>query len=447
MFKLLPTFACVITTSLLLFLSACSISKSGFGKSKKLQKEIQQSAVFSKGFTGFTLIDPSTGQTLADVSGDHYFTPASNTKILTLYTTLKTLKDSVPGLQVHRLSDGTLLCRGTGDPSFLNPLFNHWQTIYTFLKRNEPMQYVSRVMPAERLGPGWSWDDTNDAYSAERSDWPIYGGLLEIYNADTKAKRRVWPPFFEEMMLDQQQLDSLPMHSADLYEHHYQVWPAALKPDTLHQPIHFARMFTPMLLADTLDIPLGDLQRPPYIPANQWKTINSVPLDTVLRRLMYESDNFVAEQLLLLCAGWRFDTLDPEKMIQFMQEGPLKSLPQPLKWVDGSGLSRYNLMTPRSIAQVLLMIWNEHDHRRVLSLFPAGGIHGTVASWYKGKNGTPYIFAKTGTLGAVHCLSGYINTKSGKTLIFSFMHNHFMGSSRPWKVEMQRLLELIHDQY
>ncbi len=432
---------------LLSFLCACAGSKSGFGGIKKIQKEVAKSAVFAKGFTGFTLIDPISGKTLADVSGDHYFTPASNTKIMTLYTTLKTLKDSVPGLQTHRLSDGILLCRGTGDPTFLNPLFNQWQPNYAFLKKNGPIQYTSRIMPAERLGPGWAWDDVNDDYAAERSDWPMYGGLLEIHHANDKAKRRVWPSFFEEMMLDQQQLDSLPMHSADLYEHHYQVWPSSKQPDTLYQPIHFARMFTPLLLADTLDIPLGDFQRMPYIPANQWKTHYNVPLDTVLRRLMYESDNFVAEQLLLLCAGVRFDTLDQDKMIRFMQDGSLKNLPQPLKWVDGSGLSRYNLMTPRSIAHVLHMIWKEHDHARVLTLFPSGGVHGTVAAWYKGKNGVPYVFAKTGTLGGVHCLSGYINTKSGKTLIFSFMHNHFMGSSRPWRVEMQRILEMIHERF
>ncbi|MBK9336339.1 MAG: D-alanyl-D-alanine carboxypeptidase [Lewinellaceae bacterium] len=48
-------------------------------------------------------------------------------------------------------------------------------------------------------------------------------------------------------------------------------------------------------------------------------------------------------------------------------------------------------------------------------------------------------------MSGVHCLSGYVVTKRGKTLVFSFMHNNFVGSSRPWKAEMQGLLEYIRD--
>jgi D-alanyl-D-alanine carboxypeptidase/D-alanyl-D-alanine-endopeptidase (penicillin-binding protein 4) len=176
-----------------------------------------------------------------------------------------------------------------------------------------------------------------------------------------------------------------------------------------------------------------------------WRSIYSTPIDTVLRRMMYQSDNFIAEQMLIVCSSTKFDLLQQDSMIQWMLDSVLTSLPQRPKWVDGSGLSRYNLMTPQSIAQVLQKLWKAHTHERILSLFPAGGVAGTLSEWYAGKDGKPYVFAKTGSMGGVHCLSGYVVCKSGKTLIFSFMHNNFVGSNRAWKLEMQRILEKIYD--
>ena len=96
---------------------------------------------------------------------------------------------------------------------------------------------------------------------------------------------------------------------------------------------------------------------------------------------------------------------------------------------------------------MLLKLWREQPHERILSLFPAGGISGTISDWYAGKDGKPYVFAKTGGMGGVQCLSGYVVCNSGKVLIFSFMHNNFVGGSRDWKLEMQRLLEQIHERF
>jgi len=45
-------------------------------------------------------------------------------------------------------------------------------------------------------------------------------------------------------------------------------------------------------------------------------------------------------------------------------------------------------------------------------------------------------------MSGVQCMSGYLRTKRGQWLIFSFMHNNFVGSGKPWRLEMRRILEM-----
>lgn len=90
---------------------------------KKFKKRGRKSLVFSRALPDFTAQrNPATGKALADVNGDKYFTPASNTKILTLATCLEVLGDSVPGMELIQTTD-TFYFRGTGDPTFLHPKF------------------------------------------------------------------------------------------------------------------------------------------------------------------------------------------------------------------------------------------------------------------------------------------------------------------------------------
>ena len=133
-FSFLPAITLAAAGSLLLF-SSCATSRHAERRfSRKIQKEVEKSPVFNRAFTGFTLLDPMTGETLADVNGDKYFTPASNTKILTLATCLEVLGDSVPALRYYPVPESSdpvwylgWIVGGTGDPTFLHPKFQAWQ--------------------------------------------------------------------------------------------------------------------------------------------------------------------------------------------------------------------------------------------------------------------------------------------------------------------------------
>lgn len=416
---------------------------------RHIDRTVRTSPVFSRAFTGFTLLDPATGRTLCDWNGDHCFTPASNMKVFTLYACLKVLGDSVPGFRYN--DDASLNIFGTGDPTFLHPKFQYWQRGFSFLK-NHPtpeIYWTPNRDGWQRFGPGWAWDDVDEDYSPEMSDWPLYANVRRIF-APTEGVLSIEPSFFrrEDFFADslstplnqigiERYSNAIRYNPKNAWEKNFEQW----------VPIRSVTAETRAMLADTLK--KNVIQLVETSTAQGWsksvarKIFYSTPLDTVLRRMMYQSDNFIADQMLLVCADKKFDLMRPDTLIRWMLKDPLYDLPQRPRWVDGSGLSRYNLASPRDLSVILLHLWREQPRERLFSLFPAGGVSGTLSDWYGNEDGKPYVFAKTGSMSGVHCLSGYVVCKSGKTLIFSFMHNNFVGSNKAWKVEMQRILKEI----
>lgn len=411
---------------------------------RSMEREVRTSPVFSRAFTGFVLLDPSTGRQLCNINGDRCFTPASNTKILTLYTALHLLGDSLPALR-YAANDTLLWAIGTGDPTFLHPHFQYWQRSFSFLKQHAAtkVNWLPLHDGQPPLGAGWAWDDAHEDYQAELSDLPMYGNLRRVYAA-TDSTLAIAPPFFGKNLHASSYFtphNQLNFRGNDISYNPSSIW---VKGFEQWVPIQSVASEIGSMLADTLKRKVVQIHEPIGLARTlSTKTLYSTPLDTVLRRMMHQSDNFIADQLLLVCAEQKLHLLRQDTLIRWMLANPLHDLPQPPRWADGSGLSRYNLFSPNDIAHVLLRLWREQPRERLFSLFPAGGQSGTISNWYRGKNGQPYVFAKTGSMGGVHCLSGYVVRQDGKVLIFSFMHNNFVGSSRDWKMEMQRILERV----
>ncbi|MBK8555246.1 MAG: D-alanyl-D-alanine carboxypeptidase [Lewinellaceae bacterium] len=410
-----------------LLLASCAPGrKFGACKRKHLEQEITASPVFAKSVTGFVLMDAATGTELAAVNADRYFTPASNTQILTLATCLKVLGDSLPRFRyVYGEPDsseplGFWAVTGTADPTTLHPDFAAWQNNTAFRKtRPSAPLWLLHLPGASSLspyGPGWMWDDFSAAYSPEISDVPVNGNVIRVdWNG---SAWQTYPALFQSAL----QIDEVDQIEPSR-EAMGQVIRVPENPGGLisfNVPMYQMRKRLPELLADTL-LNMGwdwVFEYDPIYdaaPAERWY---ACPSDTAYRRMMHQSDNFFAEQLLLLCAGEKFDTLNQNKLIHWMQDSVWMGFPNPPRWADGSGLSRYNLCTPRYFTQVLLKMWQEQSHERLFDLFPAGGIDGTVKDWYAGPDGKPFVFAKSGSMSGVYCLSGYLVAKSGRVLIF-----------------------------
>ncbi len=412
---------------------------------KRFDLKLEASPVFSKSFTGFALYDPGKGEMLYEYNSDKYFTPASNTKILTLYTSLRMLSDSIPALQYQKQGD-LLIFWGTGDPSFLNPHLQQNQQVFNFLKNSkEQLLFCPANFKDQRYGSGWMWGDFPYSYQAEKSPFPVYSNVAHFRQAEPGSAIEVRPKFLKNLLRYDSTLQMEDYIGRDEFDNQFTVNTIAPRGKEVewHVPFRYSPSFLAEMLTDTLGRPVHVLDAKMIPPPNA-NILYSLRSDSLYLLMMQESDNFIAEQLLLLCSWQRTGLLNTEKVIDFSKENFLDDLPDEPKWVDGSGLSRYNLFTPRSLVMVLDKIQRTVSRQRLLNIFPAGGVSGTIKTNYR-NGGTPYVFAKTGTLRNNHCLSGYLITKKGKFLIFSFMHNNFTISTSAIKREMEQVLRQIYE--
>lgn len=407
--------------------------------------ELEKSHVFQKCFSGFALYDPELRKTIYEYQSDKYFTPASNTKILTLYAGLQMLGDSIPTF-LHDQEGSLNIIWGTGDPGFLNPHLEQNPAVYDYLKNIEgDLLFCGSNFKDKRYGSGWMWSDFPYAYQAEKSPFPVYGNVAHFHQNDTTNGIVVMPKILREHLKYGQVFDPEDHIGRDEVENEFVFSDLAAGGDHFdyHVPFHYTPEFLAGLLSDTLGREVGVLNLNKKASRDA-KVIYGLSADSLYTRMMRESDNHIAEQILLLCSEWRLGHMNTDELINYTKKTFLYDLPDPPKWIDGSGLSRYNLITPRSQVKVLEKLYVKLPRERLFHIFPAGGVSGTIEDWYKNGN-QPYVFAKTGTLRNNHCLSGYILTKSERVLIFSFMHNNYTISSRRIKQEMERYLRRIYE--
>jgi len=160
--------------------------------------------------------------------------------------------------------------------------------------------------------------------------------------------------------------------------------------------------------------------------------------------MMHRSDNFYAEQILLMAGDELNTILDEERIISTLLESELKDIPQKPRWVDGSGLSRYNLFSPKDMVYIIEKLINEFGMDRITNILPTGGA-GTLKNMFHADKG--FIFAKTGSMGNTYCLSGLLKSAKGKTLLFSVMTNNFSGKTADVKKPIEQFLQYIRMNY
>ncbi|WP_420579893.1 D-alanyl-D-alanine carboxypeptidase/D-alanyl-D-alanine-endopeptidase [Reichenbachiella sp.] len=430
--------------ALSIVLSSCGAIK-GVTNKKMMNKSLSKATMFDSHLTGFALYDPADSTFLYTWNENKYFTPASNTKLLTFYAGLTLLRDSIPGLKYTYKGD-SLFFTGTGDPTFLHPDFEDQVIFDLLMDTTYSLHYVKPQFKDEPFAPGWSWEDYEYYFQPERTAFPVYGNTIRYVYDSVGDKFFVEPSFFKDFAeireIDSEKLSPYRLQNTNIF---------SFAPDTARSayknsvPFKTSDALTVALLEDTLKRRVNWVEDFEFEHSRLAYSRSSMELFAFMLK---RSDNLAAEQILYLCATEMRMPLQADPIRFFTQEQNLKIYPNPPIWKDGSGLSRYNLVTPRSMIAVLNYISSEISIEQMKQVLAVGGKDGTLKNWYKPKAGeSPYVFAKTGTLSNNHNLTGIIHTKSGKDLFFSFMNNNYASSSRPVKLEMEKVMRLIYEKY
>lgn len=461
---------------LLAFISSCSVSKQ---ISKQAKNILLNDTAISTGHIGISIYEPAADKYWYNYNATKYFIPASNTKLFTLYAGMKYLGDSLTGLSYQNFSDTAINVSGAGDPTFMHPDFKG-QRVLDFLKAQHKAIYISGNYKDSALGYGWAWDDYNDDYMVERNALPVYGNVVSVSIKGYKKEEKFYaepdwktsPAYFESLLPGSSMLNAKYRADAVLNRIDSNKAQALTKSFFIERnrtgnnfvlrssnsvfknqtiPFYSDGIKTAASVLKTgfqLNIQEGSLSDNSLTtgtPANlRWHKIKSQPSDSLFKPMMHHSDNFFAEQTLLMASNERINKMSTGAIIETLLNEDLKDVPQRPKWVDGSGLSRYNLFTPQSFVYILNKMKNEFGWERIKNILPTGGT-GTLSSYYKKDSG--YIYAKTGTLSNNCALSGYLITKKGKILIFSVLANNYITSAVLVRKAVEQFLLAIRENY
>jgi D-alanyl-D-alanine carboxypeptidase/D-alanyl-D-alanine-endopeptidase (penicillin-binding protein 4) len=412
---------------------------------RKILKMFKNSEVLKQQFTGFALYDLEKRKMLVELNSDKYFTPASNTKLFTFYAGLKLLKDSVAGLHYVERGD-SLIFWGTADPSFLNRELPEQKVFKNLISSNKKLYWSKGLYNGDFYGMGWSYDDYNDYYQPEISELPIYGNVVFF-----SKKNNVLSTYPEIVNGGQITLQTEKTSSStrfrirrNLFNNEFHI-PNSAIPSNFNQTVPFkvSEQVVSELLKQSFPNFSGITSQKKPLDAKTWY---SVPSDTLFRAMLLPSDNFIAEHILLNIAATKGMEMNTSLVIEHVTKNYLSDLPDKPLWVDGSGLSRQNLFTPRTMVKLCEKIYDEvSDEERLFDLLPQGGKTGTLKNIYKSDK--PYVFAKTGSLSNNHNQSGYLLSRKGKKYIFSFMNNNFTEPTAVIRAEMEKIIKSINQNY
>jgi D-alanyl-D-alanine carboxypeptidase/D-alanyl-D-alanine-endopeptidase (penicillin-binding protein 4) len=400
-------------------------------QSSHLQIAFNESSLAQRA-SGVMIKDLSTGKVLFEKNADHYFMPASNMKLLTFLEANRILGSQIPSFKYRETKD-TLFFWGTGDISNLHPSIKN-AALHDFLSASSKvLVYGSPLKPIPVMGSGWAWDDYNDHYSAEISDMPLYANLVNFSASEKRWK--ILPDAFEAVSKTGSTLEvrrnrlknqfELPVLQTEKYGS--QDVPFITSPD-----------MTAFLLTDTLH---KSVETMPLAVHPDARIFYAGKMDSLYLPMLHESDNAVAEQLLVMIAaekGW-----DPTQVIENLKKEPGNEFLRDIRWVDGSGLSRYNLIRPKDFIHILELLAKEVAPDRLYTLLPEASKTGTMRN-VQDLNPGVRMWAKSGSYGNTYDLSGYYLTKDGKTLAFSVLSNLGNASVRDIKKSVVEFLRAIH---
>jgi serine-type D-Ala-D-Ala carboxypeptidase/endopeptidase (penicillin-binding protein 4) len=410
------------------------------------------------------------GKTLFRHNEHKIFIPASNMKLYTSAAALSILKPEFQfqtyfytnGSLDNGTLNGDLIIRGMGDPTISgrfreNDIFAYFKDWQDSLKQSGIKKINGRIIADESFFSGskvrrtWEWDDLPFYYAAQIGALSFNDNCIDLEIIPTmQPSDSVFitqnPEFSEVTIINRARTihrDSiktfdisrergrniitlsggLPAGSSNIRQSITIEDPANYFVQVLH---HFWRQ-NGMEISGQPDV-ISEKSVIDYDELSALFIHHSPPLSELLKVVNKNSNNFFTEQFL--------NTLGVARHAEGSQRSGLRAMnnwaasigiaPAEFNMIDGSGLSRKNLISPFSTATLLRYMYR-HPHFNIFAeSLPIAGVDGTLRSRMKDTRAAGNVRAKTGFVGNTRCLSGYVNDADGRPYLFVIMINNYV---------------------
>ena len=399
---------------------------------------------------------------VADYNGSTFMLPASTQKVFTAVAAKLVLGDEFKfdtalltnGKIQNGDLDGNLIVRFTGDPDLTS---GQLYDLLAELKKqgvnkiNGDLVLDTSVFSSHDRGLGWIWNDLtmcfNSPPSAANIDNNCFYAELDANQAPGETVKINVPAQFPIQVFGQVYIadsNEAPYCQLDVVVHdnnRYQV-KGCLARQTKPFGLSFAVQDPDAYAAAIIQRQLkrlgiefnGKVLQPQKMQQGQLLVQHfSKPLPDLLKKMMKKSDNQIADSLFRAVAyhyykrpaSFQLGTLAVKSILQ----------KQGIKFgnsilADGSGLSRHNLVAPKTMLSVLEYIARNEDKLHLMETFPIAGVDGTIS----GRGGlinpplVKNVIAKTGSLKGVYNLAGFMNNARGEKVAFvQFINGYSTG--------------------
>lgn len=414
----------------LFFLSACSV----LNRSQPERYFSNQKQTFFFGY----IVSDSNGTVVDSQHADSYFTPASTTKLFhsPLFLTLKNDTSYLTtGFALNKKDDSLQVqIFSSGDPVLKSSELDSIAQLIN--QKSIPVSSVTLFSDhfdsTEFWGNGWMWDDEPDDYQGFLNSFPMNENVLTLHYKRSNGIDSVWfeginlPVVYHddefkitrirtENMISISRPDSVENISAVKNLFSYR--------NPTFQNLNY---FKNLLSAKRIDFKnQNGSHTSPFDFAVQH------PFDSLMKQILTPSSNFCSEQSMRRVAinnqeiGSIKNGLSVEKNIFPNSKNRI---------VDGSGLSRYNLLTPKSILEVMK---SNKGKFKIKTWFARYGKNGTLRDRFSLSDSTIQIYAKSGSMTGVQNLAAFVFSKE-KFLGYAILYTNNTTESKDKRFQFEK---------
>lgn len=417
------------------------------------------------------------GDTIFSYQSDLLVRPASNQKIITSAAALQILGTDYnyrtliyrSGEISNGILDGDIIIKGLGDPLLrLNDLNEIIDALRLFGIREITGDVIVDDSYFDDLQwpMGWMWDDEPHAYVPYISALSINSNVITLSversaDPDSQISVAISPntSYIEYELQNERstiqqinELQIIPQRMKDRSQFLIKGDPEKVRlPRRFTVTVGDPAIFTGILLQEKLlesgIVTRGSVMRgirdsisAPIIQLN-------TPIDSVLHAMNKSSDNLAAEMTLKLIGAELYGPPGTGHDGNRAVEHALQMFglnPTPSRFADGSGVSYYNLVTPRMLAEILFRI---SEDRQLFNPFYESlailGIDGTLMRRAVHSQARGRVRAKTGTLTGISALAGYIDTLHDERLIIVMMFQNFTLPAGRYRYIQDEICEIL----